>query len=338
MQEMATMAHVAHRAGVSVTTVSHVVNETRKVSPETKQRVLDAIKELGYHKNALAEALAADQTDNIGVSISGALNPYFSALVHIIDGDITKHSYSMMMGDPHEDSSAEATLFSKFADWKVAGVICAPSPHAPEISLPIFAASSMPIVMVDRFLDYDCDQIAPDNITPVRELTQHLIDLGHKKIAAVYGKIGIHSTSERLQTFLTTMKTNSLTVPKRYQIAGNSTLEDSYPAVKNAFVAGEPPTAILSLNNAMTIGTFKALNELGLRVPDDVAVCSFDDFEWSDFFRPGITAARQNIELMGHRAVEMLLERINGYRGPSRRETIPVDVIYRDSSGTALKS
>ncbi|MDO5672381.1 MAG: LacI family DNA-binding transcriptional regulator [Actinomycetaceae bacterium] len=333
---MATMVEVAKAAKVSVTTVSHVLNNTRTVKAETRERVLRAIDMTGYRRNALATALVTSRTQAVGVSISAAVNPYFSGLMYAINRRLTELGYSLMMGDAHEDSLMEKTLFDRFLDWQVDGIICAPTTEALEVSLPYLKRSGKPLVLVDRFVDFDCDQLAPDNFDAVKELTTHMIGLGHTKIAVVQGKPGLHSTIERLAGFDAALEDAGLKVPKQYYLEGNSQSEPTRKQVTQLFSRKNRPTALVSLNNAMTIGSLQGLRDLKLQVPDQVALCCFDDFEWSELFHPSLTAVEQDVTTMGNRAIEMLIERMEGYDGPPRRERIPVKIHYRESSGTKL--
>jgi LacI family transcriptional regulator len=332
---MGTMADVARAAGVSVTTVSHVLNETRPVNPDTRQKVLEATTATGYRRNALATALVTSRTHSIGVGISALQNPYFANLVHSIEERATARGYTIVMGDTHDNADVESRLFDSFLDRRLDGLIVAPAPGAEIVSLPQVVASGTPVVLIDRHIpDVVCDQLAPDNVGPVATITEHLIELGHRRIAVMGGFPGLQSTSERLEGFRKAMKGAGLDVDPELCGEGNSNQEDAFTESLRIFGPEKTrPGAIVVLNNAMTVGTMRGLKELSLRVPDDVALVCYDDFEWAELFEPRLTAIEQNIKSMGSQAFDLLLERIEGSTTPPKVLRIPTTYHHRNSCG-----
>ncbi len=330
---MATMGDVARLAGVSVSTVSHVLNETRKVNATTRERVESAIAETGYRRNVVARSLAAGRTHTIGLSISALTNPYFGSLVHAIEERLSAAGLVMFLGDSHDDPAAERRVVDSLLDRQVDGIIVAPSADAEQKTIPTIQANGTPFVLIDRGVEIPCDQVAPENVESAARLTDHLLDLGHRRIAVVRGLAGITSSTERVDGFLRAMADRGVEVDPRFVLDGHSRVDDAEHAVRAALSAPDRPTAIVSLNNSMTIGTVKAARALGLDIPSDVALVSYDDFEWSDLFEPRLTAAGQDVGTMGRAAVDMLLERIDGYDGPARRVQVPTSFHHRNSCG-----
>ncbi|WP_288026241.1 LacI family DNA-binding transcriptional regulator [Arthrobacter sp.] len=327
------MADVAREAGVSISTVSHVLNETRPVSPDTRQRVLDAMASTRFRRNALATALVTSRTHAIGLSISALQNPYFANLVHAIEKRASARGYSLVMGDSHDDEEVEGTLLGTLLDRRVDGMIIAPAPHSETANLPRVLNDGTPVVLIDRHADVDCDQVAPDNLEPTQLITSHLIERGHTYIAAVTGLPGIQSTAERIQGFEAAIAAGGPSL-KSKMVAGNSKAKDAYRAVTRLFGNNASrPTALVVLNNAMTIGSMQALKDLGLTVPGDVALACYDDFEWADVFEPQLTAIEQDVKTMGRTAVDLLIDRIDGKAGP--RKVLRTKTIYhhRNSCG-----
>lgn len=327
------MADVAREAGVSISTVSHVLNETRPVSPDTRQRVLDAMASTRFRRNALATALVTSRTHAIGLSISALQNPYFANLVHAIEKRASARGYSLVMGDSHDDEEVEGTLLGTLLDRRVDGMIIAPAPHSETANLPRVLNDGTPVVLIDRHADVDCDQVAPDNLEPTQLITSHLIERGHTYIAAVTGLPGIQSTAERIQGFEAAIAAGGPSL-KSKMVAGNSKAKDAYRAVTRLFGnSASRPTALVVLNNAMTIGSMQALKDLGLTVPGDVALACYDDFEWADVFEPQLTAIEQDVKTMGRTAVDLLIDRIDGKAGP--RKVLRTKTIYhhRNSCG-----
>jgi len=332
---MGTMADVARAAGVSVTTVSHVLNETRPVNPDTRQRVLEAAATTGYRRNALATALVTSRTHSIGVGISALQNPYFANLVHSIEKRAAANGYTIVMGDTHDDADVEARLFESFLDRRVDGLILAPAPGAEAVSLPRVVASGTPLVLIDRHIPgVECDQLAPDNLEPARTITSHLIELGHRRIAVMAGFPGLQSTTERLEGYRKPMEDAGLGPDPELLGRGNSNQEDAYAETIRIFGPSKSrPTGVVVLNNAMTVGTMRGLKELSLRVPGDVALVCYDDFEWAELFEPRLTAIEQDINYMAVQAFDLLLQRIKGSTAPPKILRIPTTYHHRNSCG-----
>lgn len=330
---MGTMADVARQAGVSISTVSHVLNETRPVNAATRQRVLDAMVATHFRRNALATALVTSRTHAIGLSISALQNPYFANLVHSIEKRASARGYSLVMGDSHDDEQVEGALLGALLDRRVDGMIIAPAPHSETSNLPRILDDGTPMVLIDRHAEVDCDQVAPDNVAPTRLITTHLFERGHSHIAVVTGLPGIQSTEERIQGFKDAISTADPAV-KTTMVTGRSKSKDAYKAVHKLFSGSTSrPTALVVLNNAMTIGSMQALKDLGLTVPNDVALVCYDDFEWADVFEPRLTAIEQDVKSMGRTAVDLLVDRIEGNNGP--RQVLRTETIYhhRNSCG-----
>lgn len=330
---MATMADVARLAGVAGSTVSHVLNGTRHVSEETRNRVLDAIAATGYRSNLLARSLAVSRSRTIGIAISVLTNPYFGSLVNAIEERSRAAGYTLVLGDSHDDASNELRVINSLLDRRVDGLILAPSVAAEKSALPAITEAGTPVVLIDRFADIECDQVAPENIEPVRRLTTHLLEMGHTRIGAVTGLTGLHSTIERTCGFEQAFTSRQMRADAALIVSGGSRSESARVAVHHLFARQQQPTALVVLNNAMTIGTMRALRELNLRVPDDVALVCYDDFEWADLFEPRLTAVAQDVSTMGATALDLLLKRMDGDDSPAQRLQIPATLNHRNSCG-----
>lgn len=330
---MSTMDDVARRAGVSGSTVSHVMNGTRNVSPETRAKVEAAIQEIGYSQNTVARSLAAGKTQTIGLSISALTNPYFGSLVHSIEKRVAKAGYVLVLGDSHDDAVMEMRVIRSFLERRVDGLIVAPAVGAENNAIPLIQEAGTPFVLIDRYLDVDCDQVSPENAKAAYALTQHLLELGHRQIAVVTGLPGIGSTSERYAGYTRALAESGIRLDDSLVLCGASKTEIAEDVVKQAFSRVERPSALVVMNNAMTIGALKALRDLRLRIPSDVAFVCYDDFEWANLFEPRLTAIAQDVELMGARSVELLLARVSGAAGPSQQLRIPTTLQHRSSCG-----
>ncbi|GAA4657810.1 LacI family DNA-binding transcriptional regulator [Kineococcus glutinatus] len=327
------MADVARLAGVNASTVSHVVNGTRPVSDGTREAVLRAIAQTGYRHNALARSLATSSTTTLGLASSISANPHFADLVRAVESAARAAGYTLLLGDTHDDAEQELRVVQELADRRVDGVLLAPSPHAGERALPLLRAAGVPTVLVDRFTDDGLDQIAPENVEATAALAGHLADIGHTRVAMVVGMPGLHSSAERLAGYRRTVAERGLDDDPALVVAGGSEPGRAAEAVAALFARAGRPSAVVVGNNAMTIGTMRALRDLGLRVPDDVALACYDDFEWSDLFEPRLTAIAQDVPRMGARAVAMMLERIADPALPARAERVVPALRHRTSCG-----
>ncbi|GAA3328922.1 LacI family DNA-binding transcriptional regulator [Paeniglutamicibacter sulfureus] len=332
-----TMNDVARIAGVSGSTVSHVLNGTRAVRETTRIKVLAAIESTGYRRNGLARSLAMQRTQTLGLAISVLSNPYFGSLVNTIEKVATTAGYNIVLADTHDDPERESRTIGTLLDRQIDGLILAPAggSHGRHDTLEMVRASRTPMVLIDRFLDFPCDQYAPENYEPVKRLTAHLLELGHRKIAAIIGARGLSTTVERRDGFYAAVAEAGVERSQVLFEEGHSTAEGGHAAMARLLQSVEPPTAIVSMNNAMTIGVMKALRDAGLRVPRDVALVGFDDFEWADSFEPRLTTMAQDVETMGAEAVQMLLDRIVGSDAPFARHSIAPFMRHRNSCGCA---
>jgi LacI family transcriptional regulator len=330
---MVTMGDVARLAGVSQSTVSHVLNETRAVSDASRTAVLRAVADTGYRQNALARSLATSRTMTLGLAATPVSNPYFGELVQSVERSARAAGYSLVLGDTHDDPDQEQQVVQQLLDRRVDGVLLAPSGDAEVGALPFLRSAAVPTVLLDRFADVPLDQVAPENEDATAVLTGHLADLGHRRIAMVSGLRGLHSTTERLAGYRRVVRARGLDDDPALVLAGGSDVATAERAVLDHLTAGHRPTALVVGNNAMTIGSMKALRRLRLRIPEDVALVCYDDFEWADLFEPRLTAIAQDVQAMGTRAVSMMVDRIGDPERPFRQERTVPRYQHRTSCG-----
>lgn len=330
---MKTMGDVARIAGVSASTVSHVLNGTRKVNTATRLRVEAAIAQTGYRRNGVARSLAAGRTHTVGLSISALTNPYFGSLVHAVERALSDAGYVLIVGDSHDDVTSEQRVTGSLLDRQVDGMIVAPAAGSERVTLPEITGTGTPLVLIDRGVDAGCDQVGPENFSSTRSLTAHLLELGHRRIAVVRGLAGISSTIERFDGYCAALTDHGVPVDPALVVDGESNTDVAEREVHTLMARADRPSALVSLNNAMTIGTLKALRSLGLSIPGDVAFSCYDDFEWSDLFEPRLTAAAQDVETIGVTAVELLLRRMRGNDDPPQQIRVPTSFHHRNSCG-----
>ncbi|MEZ2390678.1 LacI family DNA-binding transcriptional regulator [bacterium RCC_150] len=333
------MSDVARWAGVSGSTVSHVLNGTRHVNEETRQRVEEAILATGYRQNSLARSLAAGRTKTVGISIPILTNPYIGSLVNAIEGAASAAGYTVLLGDSRDDAETEARSLNTFLERRVDGILMAPGVDSYKTTIPQILAGGTPLILIDRPVNgVACDQIFAENFESARQLTLHLINEGYQDIAVVRGTPGIGSTDDRYRGFLAALEDAGRPNASRLAVMGHANTQLSEKVLTKLFSGPSRPDALVSLNNAMTIGAMRAFRELGLDVPKDVALVSFDDFEWADLFSPRLTAMAQDVGEMGRRAIELLMSRIDEPGRPPEVVGLPTHFEHRDSCGCTMRA
>jgi LacI family transcriptional regulator len=327
-----TLTDVARRAGVSASTVSHVLNGTRFVAEETRRRVLEAVDVLDYVPNHQARALVRSQTQQLGVAMSALTNLYFGEVVHAMEEVASAAGYTLMLADTHDDPETERRVVAALRERRLDGLLLAPSAGAAGV-LDRLARSDLPTVLVDRAPDPRFDSVCTQNAAPLAELVRHLAELGHRRIAMVAGMPGLTTTDERVAGYRTGLAAAGLSEEPELLVTGGSDAVQTSAAVHAVLDLADPATAIVAANNTMVIATVRTLRDRRLTVPGDVAVVGFDDFEWADVFTPRLTTVAQDATAIGRSAVELLLRRIAGDTGEPRAIRIPASVRHRESCG-----
>jgi LacI family transcriptional regulator len=333
---MTTMNDVARAAGVSTSTVSHVVNGTRFVEPGTHARVRRVIDQLGYQHNHLARAVArGGRTQSIGVAISARSNPYFGAVLSAIDAEVTKFGSALLLGETAEDPQREFRLINSLLERRVDGIILAPGPGAEAETLPLLERSSTPTVLVDRMQPGDLlDQIGTDNTEPMARLVDHLARAhGHRRIGFISGLPGLSTTEERVEGYRRGLLRNDCDEEADLIAVGASASDEGEVATAALLDVNQPPTALIAGNNAMTVGMLRLLRRRGVHVPGDMAVGSFDDFEWAELLASPLTSIAQDWTEIGRSAVGLLARRLDDSGRPFVVQRVATALILRNSCG-----
>ncbi|MBC7318277.1 LacI family DNA-binding transcriptional regulator [Candidatus Bipolaricaulota bacterium] len=327
---MATIRDVARKAGVSVATVSHVINGTRKVAPETAARVRLAIEELGYHPNASAQALRTRATHTIGIVVSDISNPFFAALVRGAEDCARQHGYNVIICNTSEDLNNERTYLNLLSKRRVDGLLLAPTGKNNELITHLMDRG-MFIVFIDRTPpNRQVPAVLSRNEEGAYQAASHLIMHGHKRIGIILGLPDVSTTWERLNGYRRALAEHGIEFDEQLLSYGFSSILEGQKACLSLLSQPNPPTAIFATNNLMTIGVIKALHQLGLRCPEDVSIVGFDDFEWAEVFNPPLTTVAQNPYEIGQRAADLLVELIAG-KGEPKQVRVPVELKVRAS-------
>jgi LacI family transcriptional regulator len=314
---MSTIIEVARAAGVSVSTVSHVVNGTRYVAPDTAKLVNDAIAEIGYLPNTLARSLKLASSSTVGLAISALSNPYFSDIIYAVESECARLGLMVFLADTRDDPDKELAVIQALHQRRVDGIIFAPSAD-PRPALDYLLHRGPPCVLIDRMADRRFDQIGVDNVQAMDALVDHVVTKGHRHIAFVAGQPGFATTVERIAGFQVALATRGIEIPAEFIVTGSATTASATEAAHRLLSQARPPSAIVTGNNLATIGVMRAVRQLGLAVPDDLSLVGIDDFEWANLFEPRLTLVEQPCAELGRQAAALLVERIAAPTGERR--------------------
>jgi LacI family transcriptional regulator len=332
----ATIIDVAREAGVSTTTVSHVLNGTRSVAEPTRQRVLAAIERLNYEVNSLAQSLKSDRSQTIGLLVTDISNPFFTSLVRGVEDVANAAGYGVMLCNTDENSDKELTYLRMLRRKRVDAILMAPTGIRQSLVDQLIGLG-FPLVCFDRPPPgAACDTVLVDNVGGARQAVSHLVELGHRRVGVITGLSGVGTTNERLEGYMRAMAGHGLPVDRELVRVGNSRLDGGFREMLDLLDLPTPPTAVFTTNNLMTLGALGALESRRVSVPHDVAIVGFDDFEWAAVLRPRLTAVAQPTYEIGATAARMLIDRIEGRGGSEpRRVVLPTRLIVRESCGAA---
>jgi LacI family transcriptional regulator len=330
---MASIRDVAELAGVSTATVSHVINGTRYVSPELTERVQATLLELNYQPDAVARSLRRRETLTIGVLIPNLEIPFFASVAYSIERAAAEHGYNIILCNSQWQQEEESIHLQGLLARRVDGLICiSAGMNAAEIAP--FIDAGTPVVMFERQMPgIGLDAVGIDNAKGAYRATKHLLDLGHRRIAAITGKAISTVSDRRLQGYRQALENAGLAFKPSYVYFGDYLPDSGSRAAKHFLSLPERPTAIFAFNDLMALGALQALRAHGISVPEQMAVVGFDGIVMSQFASPALTTMRQPLKRMGQTAVKLLMERIRG-QGPEQAQYIELEpeLIVRASS------
>ncbi|MET9472824.1 LacI family DNA-binding transcriptional regulator [Streptomyces sp. NPDC002917] len=328
---MASIKDVAAEAGVSVATVSRVLNSHPSVSPDARARVLAAVDTLGYRPNAVARSLRTDQTRTLGLIISDVLNPYFTALARSVEEAARALGYSVIIGNADERPELQDHHIRTLLDRRIDGLLVSPTDGGSPQILDA-ARGGTPMVFVDRWIPgVDVPVVRADGCPAVRDLVAHLHRLGHRRLAIIAGPAATTTGSERVEAFRDALGEHGLPLPDTYIGQGDFQADSGRRATERFLALPEPPDAVFAADNLMALGALDAIRARGLRVPQDIALAAFDDIPWFVHTDPPITAIAQPTGDLGRAAVRALVDVIEGR--PPQSVTLSAHLVVRRSCG-----
>ena len=331
IRSRATMRDVAALAGVSLKTVSRVVNRETGVSDELVARVDRAADQLDYRPNLTASNLRrTDQrTSTIGLLIEDVANEFFSYVHRGVEEVAREHGVAVIAASLDRDPSLERDMVSALASRRVDGLILAPT--APSQGyLSIEMRSGWPIVCVDREPHgIDLDSVVANNRSATAMGVKHLVEHGHRRIAFIGGQPTLSTERERYRGFVDGMAAAGAEIRPEWMHHGAQGVDDARAIASRILSADDRPTAVFGAQNLITIGVVRALRDLGLS--HQVALLGFDDFLLADMLEPAVSVIAQDARAMGHLAAEMLFRRMGNSQEPTCTQVVPLQLIVRGS-------
>lgn len=305
------MKDVARLAGVSTSTVSHVINKDRFVSDAIRVRVEDAVRTLNYAPSALARSLKLNQTRTIGMLITASSNPFYSELVRGVERSCFERGYSLVLcnteGDEQRMNRNLETLLQKRVDGLL--LLCTET-HQPSPAI-MTRYPAIPTVMMDWSpFEGDSDVIQDNSLLGGDIATRHLIEKGFTRIACVTGPLDKTPARLRLEGYRTAMQRAGLAVPEGYEVIGDFEFGGGLRAMQSLLALPEPPQAVFMGNDAMAVGAYQALYQAGLRIPQDIALVGYDDIELARYMTPPLTTIHQPKDELGELAIDVLIHRM----------------------------
>ncbi len=331
---MATMKDVARLADVSITTVSHVINGTRYVSPELTERVNTAIEELSYHPDPIAQGLSKGKSQMIALMVSDISNPFFPHIARGVEDYTREKEFNLILSNTDENSQQERQNISLLKSKRVDGFIISPTDEGHE-ELRELLYEKIPLVIIDRKMeDLEIDQVYSDNRDGGYQATQHLVDRGHKDIGIILEYSGISSFNERLEGYKKALADNGIKVRQDLIRQAGMEVEGAYETARTLLNENPEVSAIFSTNDLMTEGILLYFKEVGVRCPEEVALVGFDDPNWAASFNPAITAVAQQPYEMGYQAAKLLFEQLRGEGEPRKPRILELktELKIRESS------
>ena len=334
---MTTIRDVAKRAGVSTTTVSHVINSTRKVDPATAARVDAAIAELGYRPNALARSMRRGQTHTVGVVIPDIANPFFGDLARWLEDALFEAGYSAIICNSDGDDRKESRYLDVLLSKKVDGLLLIAASQ-PSERLRHIVETGPPTIVVDRELDdLPLSQVMVENHRGGYLAGRHLLELGHRDVAVIAGPGGLGTSARRLDGFRNAFEEVDLRIGSERVFRGDFRAASGRTAMEAILDDARPPTAVFAENDLMALGALSAAHAAGADIPGQVSIVGFDGIAFGADVTPPLTTVAQSTADVAAAAVELLFDQLRDGSAPPRQVELPVTLVVRGSSAGPLR-
>lgn len=315
---LATIKDVARLAGVAISTASAAINRSAPVSDDVIEKVAAAVREIGYVPHGGARSLRMGESRLIGLILPDITNPHFAKVAKVVESVCLAAGYMDAVYSTSEDYDRERQILEMMRRQRVAGLIIIPTRSDAEHGARLAEQIHVPTVLLDSFvtgLPYDVVKL--DNFAAGRLATEHLVALGHRRIAVTTGRPNIITGEDRLGGYLAALSAHGIPVEPRLLIEGRFDQGTAYEATLALLRQPDPPTAIFALSNMMALGVLYAVREMRLSVPEDISVVGIDDFDFANIMNPPPTVVAAPVEQMAQRAIDRLLAEIRSKSTPT---------------------
>jgi LacI family transcriptional regulator len=332
-----TIRDVAKLAGVAPITVSRVINNGSYIRDDTKKRVKTAIRQLGYVPNTLARSLRSRRTCTLALVLTDITNPFWTTVARGAEDAAREAGFSMILGNTDESETKQGEYLNVLLQKQVDGILFVPVGHS-VAPVRLMHRQEVPVVVLDRRLEgARADVVRSDSEGGAYILTQLLLSLGHRRIAMLCGPQGVSTAEDRAAGYKRALCETGVACVTELIQYGEFTVESGYAMAHQMLSCSLRPTALFAGNNFIAIGALKALRDMNLRVPDDIAIVGFDDLPTAIMVDPILTVASQPAYEMGKRAAELLIARLAGEAPKGYQEIVlPTEIIVRQSSGQKI--
>jgi LacI family transcriptional regulator len=338
-EQMATIRDVAKRAGVAPITVSRVMNNSGYVKPETRRRVEEAAAELHYVPNMLAHSFRSKRTNTLALVLPDITNPFWTTVARGVEDVAGAQGFSVFFCNTDENETKQSRYLAALLRRRVDGVLLAPVTND-GTTVQMLLRQNVGVVVIDRKVkNIEVDTVRGDSIGGAYQLVRHLIDLGHRQIAALSGPANLSVSQDRVAGYAQALNEAGLTIDPSLVTFGDFTIESGRDRMQALLARRPRPTAIFAGNNFIAAGALTVMREAGLRTPEDISVVVFDDLPDPYVFEPKLTVAVQPAYELGQVAAQRLLQKINH---PATKMNdvcdviLPVQIIIRQSTRSIM--
>jgi LacI family transcriptional regulator len=329
---VSTIKDVAALAGVSFTTVSHVLNETRPVSADARRRVLAAVEEIGYLPSAVARSLRKSETKIIGVLVPNVNNPFFAELVVGVEECCRLAGYSVFLCNSDNDPRRQQQYMRTLLEKRVDGLLLSSAGDAAALAR-IFKLATVPAVTVDRLVPgARADRVSVNNLDGASKAVRHLVGLGHRKIGCISGPAEFEVTQERVEGWRRAQEEAGFNADEQLLIESDFSSSGGYEAARQLLSTHPDMTALFASNDLMALGALRAAAEIGIKVPQQLSIVGFDDIELSSYVFPGMTTVGCSIRELGREAGRVLIDRIENPGAPLKDVQLTPRLVLREST------
>lgn len=329
----ATIKEVAQHAGVSIATVSRVLNNVGPVGVRTRDRVRESVRQLKYVPNAVGRSLSRRKTEAIGLLLPDLFGEFFSEVLRGSDQTAQLSNHHLVVSSSHNNKKQIRAAMTMMRGRVDALVVM--SPHIDAEILRESFPQSMPVVLLNCYVESnDFDSLNVDNFNGARAMTDHLIQHGHKRIAIIKGTEHNTDASERLRGYLDALRGHGLPIDEHLQVPGDFNESSGFCATQRLLALSPRPSAIFACNDAMAIGALSALRDAGIEVPEQMALAGFDDVPIAPYLTPALTSVGVGIHGLGVRAIETALHAVRHQNTHHKQQIrIPTALSLRESCG-----